>query len=179
MRSISEQGHIFEEWITPDKLSAAVQQIADAINADYQGKTPLFVVVLNGAFIFAADLIRHVNLRSEVTFIRVKSYEGMDSAGEVRMVVPLQQSVKDREVIIVEDIVDTGLTMHWLKEHLREEGAASIRVAALLCKPEKVQFPDAVPDYVAQNIANEFVIGYGLDLDGFVRNLDAIYKVKE
>lgn len=179
MRTISEQGHIFEEWLTPEQIATVVQQTAEKISADYEGRTPLFVVVLNGAFIFAADFIRRVNLRSEVTFIRVKSYEGMNSAGEVQMVVPLQQSVKDRDVIVLEDIVDTGLTMHWLKEHLRKEGAASVRVAALLCKPEKVQFPDAVPDYVALDISNEFVVGYGLDLNGFVRNLDAIYKVKE
>jgi len=179
MRSITEQGHIFEEWLTPEQIAADIQPLADRINEDYKDKSLLFVVVLNGAFIFASDLIRRVNLRSKVTFIRVKSYEGMNSAGEVKMIVPLQQSVKDRDVIIVEDIVDTGLTMHWLKAHLREQGAASVRVAALLCKPDKLQYPDAAPDYVARRISNEFVIGYGLDLDGFARNLDAIYKIKE
>ena len=179
MRSITEQGHTFEEWLTPEQIAAAIQPIADRINAEYKDKSPLFVVVLNGAFVFASDLIRRVNVHCEVTFIRVKSYEGMNSAGEVQMIVPLQHSVKDRDVIVIEDIVDTGLTMHWLKAHLREQGAASVRVAALLCKPDKIQFPDARPDYVARNITNEFVIGYGLDLDGFVRNLDAIYKIKE
>ena len=179
MRSITEQGHTFEEWLTPEQIAADIQPLADRINEDYKDKSLLFVVVLNGAFIFASDLIRRVNLRSKVTFIRVKSYEGMNSAGEVKMIVPLQQSVKDRDVIIVEDIVDTGLTMHWLKAHLREQGAASVRVAALLCKPDKLQYPDAAPDYVARRISNEFVIGYGLDLDGFARNLDAIYKIKE
>jgi len=179
MRSIKEQGHIFEEWLTPEQIVADMQQVADSITADYKGKEPLFVVVLNGAFIFAADLIRRVNLHSEVTFVRLKSYEGMNSVGEIQMVVPLQRSVKDCDVIVLEDIVDTGLTMHWLKNHLREQGAASVRIASLLCKPDKVKFPDAKPDYVVHSITNEFVIGYGLDLDGYARNLDAIYKIKE
>lgn len=179
MRTVIEQGHTFEEWITPAQLEAAVKPVAEHITADYAGKEPLFIVVLNGAFIFAADLIRRVNLHAQITFIRLKSYEGMNSVGEIKMVVPLQENVKDRDVIIVEDIVDTGLTMHWLKDYLRKEGAASVRIASLLCKPDKVQFQDAKPDYVVLDISNEFVIGYGLDLDGFVRNLDAIYKIKE
>lgn len=179
MRSIEENNYCFEEWITPAQLEAAVRPVAEHITADYAGKEPLFLVVLNGAFIFAADLIRRVDLHAKVTFIRLKSYEGMNSVGEIKMVIPLQESVKDRDVIIVEDIVDTGLTMHWLKDYLHKEGAASVRIAAMLCKPEKVKYQDAIPDYVALKISNEFVIGYGLDLEGFARNLDAIYKIKE
>ena len=178
MRSITEQGHMFEEWLTPEEIAASVQRVADRINADYAGKEPLFVVVLNGAIMFAADLLRKVAVHCKVTFVRLKSYEGMNSVGKIDFVVPLQESVEGRDVIVLEDIVDTGLSMHWLKAHLFEQGAASVRVATLLCKPDKVQFPDAVPDYVANEIANEFVIGYGLDLDGYVRNLDAIYKVR-
>lgn len=179
MRSITEQGHIFEEWLTPEDISASVKRTADRINADYVGKEPLFVIVLNGALMFAADLLRQITLHCDLTFIRLKSYEGMNSVGTIDFVVPLQESVEGRDVIVLEDIVDTGLSMHWLKAHLHEQGATSVRIASLLCKPDKVQYPDAVPDYVANEIANEFVIGYGLDLDGFVRNLDAIYKVKE
>ena len=179
MRTVEEQGHLFEEWLTPAEIASDVQQVADQITRDYADKVPLFVVVLNGAFVFASDLIRKVNLRCEETFIRVSSYWGMASTGELKFIVPLQQSVKGRDVIIVEDIVDSGLTIHQLKAHLRAEGAASVRVAAMLFKPEKLEYKDAEPNYVGRRITNEFVIGYGLDLDGFVRNLDAIYKIKK
>jgi hypoxanthine phosphoribosyltransferase len=136
--------------------------------------------VLNGAFIFAADLIRALkNVRCEVTFIRVSSYWGMSSTGQLEFIVPLQQVVDNRDVIIIEDIVDTGLTIHQLKAHLRGLGATSIRVASMLFKPGKLEYDDAKPDYVGHELTDEFVVGYGLDFDGFARNMDAIYKVKE
>jgi len=180
MRTIDEQGYHFEEWLTPEAIAQDVQQVADRISADYQDKEPLFVVVLNGAFVFAADLIRALkNVRCEVTFIRVSSYWGMSSTGKLEFIVPLQQVVDNRNVIIVEDIVDTGLTIHQLKAHLRGLGAASVSVATMLYKPNKLEYDDAKPDYIGHEITDEFVIGYGLDFDGFVRNLDAVYKVKE
>ena len=180
MRTIDEQGYHFEEWLTPKEIAKDVQQVADKISADYSDKEPLFVVVLNGAFVFASDLLRALdNVRCEVTFIRVSSYWGMSSTGQLEFIVPLQQVVDNRDVIIVEDIVDTGLTIHQLKAHLRGLGATSVRVASMLFKPNKLEYEDAKPDYVGHEITDEFVIGYGLDFDGFVRNLDAIYKVKE
>ena len=178
MKTIDEQGYHFEEWLTPQEI--AQEQVADRISKDYQEKEPLFVVVLNGAFVFAADLIRALkDIRCEVTFIRVSSYWGMSSTGKLEFIVPLQQVVDNRDVVIVEDIVDTGLTIHQLKAHLRGLGAASIRVATMLFKPRKLEYDDAKPDYIGREITDEFVIGYGLDFDGFERNLDAIYKVKE
>ena len=181
MRSIVEQGHTFEEWLTPEMIARDVKQVADQINRDYQGKEPLFLVVLNGAFVFASDLMRalDIDMHCEVTFIRVSSYWGMATTGKLEFIVPLQQSVLDRDVIIVEDIVDSGLTIHQLKAHMRGLGAASTRVATMLFKPDKLEYDDAKPDYVGHEITSEFVVGYGLDFDGFVRNLDAIYKVKE
>ena len=180
MRTIDEQGYHFEEWLTPKEIAKDVQQVADKISADYKDKEPLFVVVLNGAFVFASDLLRALdNVRCEVTFIRVSSYWGMSSTGQLEFIVPLQQVVDNRDVIIVEDIVDTGLTIYQLKAHLRGLGATSVRVASMLFKPNKLEYEDAKPDYVGHEITDEFVIGYGLDFDGFVRNLDAIYKVKE
>ena len=180
MRSIDEQGYHFEEWLTPAQIAQDVKQVADRISAEYKDKEPLFVVVLNGAFVFAADLLRALqNVRCEVTFIRVSSYWGMSSTGQLEFIVPLQQVVENRDVIIVEDIVDTGLTIHQLKAHMRGLGANSVRVATMLFKPEKLEYDDARPDYVGHEISEEFVIGYGLDFDGFDRNLDAIYKVKE
>lgn len=180
MRTVDEQGYHFEEWLTPEQIAADVQQVADRISADYHDKEPLFVVILNGAFVFAADLIRALkDVRCEVTFIRVSSYFGMSTTGQLQFIVPLQQVVENRDVVIIEDIVDTGLTIHQLKAHMRAEGAASVRVATMLYKPNKLEYDDAKPDYTGREITDEFVIGYGLDFDGFVRNLDAIYKVKE
>lgn len=181
MRSIDEQGYHFEEWLTPKQIAKDVQQVADKISADYKDKEPLFIVVLNGAFVFAADLMRALknDVRCEVTFIRVSSYYGMASTGQLEFIVPLQQVVDQRDVIIVEDIVDTGLTIHQLKAHLRAHGALSTRVATMLFKPGKLEYDDAKPDYIGHESTDEFVVGYGLDFDGFRRNLDAIYKVKE
>lgn len=180
MRSIDEQGYHFEEWLTPDLIAKDVQQVADQISKDYRDKEPLFVVVLNGAFVFASDLLRALHdLRCEVTFIRVSSYWGMSSTGKLEFIVPLQQVVENRDVVIIEDIVDTGLTIHQLKAHMRGLGVNSVRVASMLFKPSKLEYTDAKPDYVGREISEEFVIGYGLDFDGFHRNLDAIYKVKE
>ena len=181
MRTIDEQGYHFEEWLTPAEIAKDVQQVGKQISADYKDKEPLFVVVLNGAFVFAADLIRALDddIRCEETFIRVSSYYGMQTTGQLQFIVPLQQVVENRDVIIVEDIVDSGLTIHQLKAHMRGLGAASVRVATMLFKPNKLEFEDAKPDYVGHEISDEFVIGYGLDFDGFVRNLDAVYKVKE
>ena len=180
MRTIDEQGYHFEECLTPEQIAKDVQQVANQISADYKDKEPLFVVVLNGAFVFASDLIRALkDVRCEITFIRVSSYWGMSSTGQLEFIVPLQQVVDQRDVIIIEDIVDSGLTIHQLKAHFRALGAASTRVASMLFKPNKLEHEDAKPDYVGHEITDEFVIGYGLDFDGFVRNLDAIYKVKE
>ena len=180
MKTIEEQGYTFQEWLLPEQIAKDVAQVADKISTDYAGKEPLFVVVLNGAFVFAADLLRALeNVRCEVTFIRVSSYWGMSSTGRLEFIVPLQQVVDQRDVIIIEDIVDSGLTIHQLKAHLRGLGATSVRVATMLFKPCKLEYNDAKPDYIGRELSEEFVIGYGLDFDGFVRNLDAIYKVKE
>ena len=181
MKTIDEQGYHFEEWLTPAEIAKDVQQVARRISDDYKGKEPLFVVVLNGAFVFAADLIRALDdtIRCEETFIRVSSYWGMSSTGQLEFIVPLQQVVENRDVIIVEDVVDSGLTIHQLKAHMRGLGASSVRVATMLFKPNKLEYEDARPEYVGREISDEFVIGYGLDFDGFVRNLASIYKVKE
>ena len=180
MKTIEEQGYTFHEWLLPEQIAADVQQVADKISADYKDKEPLFVIVLNGAFVFAADLIRALkDVRCEQTFIRVSSYWGMSSKGQLEFIVPLQQVVENRDVVIVEDIVDSGLTIHQLKAYMRAQGAASVRVATMLFKPNKLEYEDAKPDYIGREITDEFVIGYGLDFDGFLRNLPSIYKVKE
>ena len=178
MKTIQEQGYTFHEWLKPEQIAKDVEQVAARISADYADKEPLFVVVLNGAFVFAADLIRALkDVRCEVTFIRVSSYWGMSTTGQLEFIVPLQQVVDNRDVIIIEDIVDSGLTIHQLKAHMRAQGATSVRVASMLFKPGKLEYDDAKPDYIGHELTDEFVIGYGLDFDGFVRNLPSIYKV--
>lgn len=180
MRTIEEHGYQFEEWLTPEQIAADVKQVADQISKDYADKEPLFLIVLNGAFVFAADLLRALtDIRCDVTFIRVSSYFGMSSTGNLQLIVPMQQSVRNRDVIIIEDIVDSGLTIHHMKAMLRAEGANSSRVAVMLYKPSKLEYNDAKPDYIGHEIADEFVVGYGLDFDGYARNLDAVYKVKK
>ena len=179
MRTVDEQGYHFEEWLTPAQIHVDVQQVAKQISADYQGKEPLFVIVLNGAFVFAADLMRCLEgVRCEQTFIRVSSYWGMSSTGKLEFIVPLQQVVENRDVIIVEDIVDTGLTIHQLKAHMRAQGALSTRVATMLFKPNKLEYEDAKPDYVGRELTDEFVVGYGLDYDEYYRNLPHIGILK-
>lgn len=180
MKTIQEQGYTFHEWLQPEQIAEDVKLAATRISADYADKEPLFVVVLNGAFVFAADLLRALNnVRCDVTFIRVSSYWGMSTTGKLEFIVPLQQEVTNRDVIVVEDIVDSGLTIHQLKAYMRANGANSVRVAAMLFKPSKLEYEDAKPDYVGREISEEFVIGYGLDFDGYLRNLASIYKVKK
>lgn len=179
MRSIQEKDLIFDEYITPEQIQEAVKAVAERINRDYAGREPLFICVLNGAYIYAADLFRAINLHSEITFVRLKSYEGTSTTGDVRMIVPLQEDVRDRDVIVVEDIVDTGITMHGFKRMLLEKGARSVAVTSFLFKPEALKHADAEPEYVAVSIPRKFILGYGLDYDGFGRNLDAVYILRD
>lgn len=179
MRTIELNNRLFDEYITTDKIQEAVRAVADRINTDYAGREPLFICVLNGAYIYAADLFRAINLHSEITFVRLKSYEGTSTTGNVRMIVPLQEEVKDRDVVVIEDIVDTGITMHGFKQLLREQGARSVAVTSFLFKPEALLHPDAEPEYVAIRIPRKFILGYGLDYDGFGRNLDAVYALRD
>lgn len=177
MKTIKEQGYTFREWLTPEQIARDVKEVAKRISEDYKGKEPLFIVVLNGAFVFAADLLRALEgIHCDVTFIRVSSYLGTASTGRLEVIVPLQKPVKERDVIIIEDIVDSGLTIHQLKANMRALGVASVRVAAMLFKPNKLEMKDAKPDYIGHEISDEFVIGYGLDFDGYARNLPSIYQ---
>ena len=177
MRTIDEQGYHFEEWLTPEAIAKDVQQVADIISADYKEKEPLFVVVLNGAFVFASDLLRALkDVRCEVTFIRVSSYYGMRTTGQLQFIVPLQQVVENRDVVIVEDIVDTGLTMAHMLDTLKGHNPASIDICTLLLKPTKLQVKLDIR-YCCKEIPDDFVVGFGLDYDGFGRNTKDIYTI--
>lgn len=179
MHTIQEQGLTFDEYLSAAQIAEAVQSVADRINKDYAGREPLFVCVLNGAYIYAADLYRRITLHSEITFVRLKSYEGTETTGTVQQIVPIQESVAGRDVIVVEDIVDTGTTMHGFKQQLRQQGARSVAVTSFLFKAEALRYADAEPEYVGVRIPNRFILGYGLDYDGYCRNLDAVYMLRK
>ncbi|MCQ2345798.1 MAG: hypoxanthine phosphoribosyltransferase [Paludibacteraceae bacterium] len=174
MREVQFQGMTFEEMITPSQISEIVSRVAEQINNDYAGRQPLFICVLNGAFVFAADLYRKITLPADITFVRLKSYTGM-SHGEIRQVLPIYEDIRDRDVIVIEDIVDTGHSMHHFMKMLREQGVRSAEICSFLFKPEALEEEDARPKYVGKEIPKRFIVGYGLDLDEQGRNLDAVY----
>jgi hypoxanthine phosphoribosyltransferase len=158
------------------EILAAVHRVAEDINRDIADKNPLFICVLNGAFMFAGDLMKTINFPCEITFIKLSSYDGLYTSGTVKEIIGLNESVVGRNVVVVEDIVDTGITMERILESLRAKGASDIRVATFLQKPDALQ-RDITVDYVAMKIPNDFIVGYGLDYDGYGRNLKDIYTV--
>ena len=176
MKKVTYKGLTFEPYISHQTLQTRVAEIAGQISQDYSGKCPLFICVLTGAFMFASDLFKALDIDAEITFIRLKSYEGTSTTGKIKEVMGLHESIEGRDIIIVEDIVDTGNTIVRLIDDLKQQGAASIKVATLLFKPESIQF-DYKPDYVGFPIPTKFIIGYGLDLDGLARNLPDIYSL--
>jgi hypoxanthine phosphoribosyltransferase len=166
----------FRLSIDSKQIQEAVKAVGDQINRDLDGKDPLFICVLNGSFMFAGDLMKVVNIPCEITFIKLSSYEGLYSTGSVKEVIGLSESVVGRNVVVVEDIVDTGVTMEKIITSLEAKGAKSIQVATFFQKPDALQ-RDIKIDYVAMKIPNEFIVGYGLDYDGYGRNLNAIYTL--
>lgn len=165
----------FEPFISDREIEKAVAGLAEKIDEDYKELNPMLLVVLNGAFIFAADLVRKMSIPLQLDFIRVNSYHGTSSSGEMKEYFMWKSSLKDQHVIIVEDIVDTGHTLHHLLDKIKAENPATVEVACLLKKPEAYQY-DTPLKYVGMSIPNEFVVGYGLDYDGLGRDLMAIYK---
>ncbi|BDD10744.1 hypoxanthine phosphoribosyltransferase [Fulvitalea axinellae] len=166
----------FVSYIEPERLAQRIAELGNKIDEDYAGKNPLFIAVLNGSFMFAADLLREVDTPSEISFMKLASYSEMRSTGNVKEVIGLSENIFNRHVIIIEDIVDTGNTMVHLHDVLEELGPASIEVASLLFKPEAYTKKINIK-YVGFDIPNKFVVGYGLDYDGYGRNLDAIYQL--
>jgi hypoxanthine phosphoribosyltransferase len=164
----------FRVFIPAETIQQAVVRIADRMNKELNGKCPLFVVVLNGSFLFAADLMKHVTIDCEITFVKLASYSGTATTGAVKQLVGLNESVEGRTVVFLEDIVDTGITLESLYAQIEKLGPESVRVAALLFKPGAYTKSIKV-DYVGMEVKNDFLVGYGLDYDGLGRNLRDIY----
>lgn len=168
----------FERFILNDDIQAKVCELSDRLNTDLAGKNPLFVVVLNGAFIFASDVLKKVTIDCEIAFVKLSSYQGTSSTGVIQQIIGLDLDIKGRTIVILEDIVDSGLTLESFRKTLSEMEPADVRIATCLLKPDafKMKFPI---DYACFSIPNEFVVGYGLDYDGLGRNSSDIYKIIE
>lgn len=175
---LTVNGDTFEIMISEQKIKDRVKELADEINADYAGKVPVFIGILNGSFIFFADLIREITIDCEVDFLKLSSYgDAKISSGNVRLLKDLNCQVTDRDIIIVEDIVDSGLSMQYIRELILRQNPTSFKVVTLLYKPASIK-SNIQLDYVGFTIDPEFVIGYGLDYAQRVRNLKAIYRMK-
>ena len=178
MKDVTYDGMTFEPYIKREKIDARIAELGKEITRDYAEKKPVFICVLNGAFPFASDLFRAFEGDAEIDFIRLKSYEGISTTGVVKEVLGLNRPIEGRDVIVVEDIVDTGHTIDKLVSDLKQKNPASVKIATLLFKPESL-VKDVNPDYVGFAIPKKFIIGFGLDLDGLARNLNDMYVLKE
>jgi hypoxanthine phosphoribosyltransferase len=168
----------FVPFIYAEDIRDKVSLIADNIKREYVDKKPLIIVVMNGAFMFAADLVRALNIPCDIDFINIKSYEGITSSGQANIEWPAHIKVKGRHIIVVEDIIDTGLTMAKLIPIIDQEGAASIAVTAIFIKPDAIAHPIEV-QYPGFKIPNNFIVGYGLDYNGLGRNYQDVYTLKK
>lgn len=168
----------FQPYIKAEQIQEQIKKLAKQINEDYGDKKPLFIAILNGSFMFASDLFKELAIEAEICFIKLASYKGTKSTGNVITSIGLDEPLKDRHVIIVEDIVDTGKTLHEFLPQLINQQPASLKIAALLHKPEALAHP-LIIDYIGFNVPNKFLLGFGLDYDGLGRNLKEIYQLVE
>ncbi len=177
MNTIKVADKEFVPYLSENEIQAKITQLAHQLNKEYAGKRPIFLSILNGSFLFTADLFKQITIEAEVCFIKLASYKGMTSSGNVITAIGLEANVSGRNIIIVEDIIDTGKTLHHYLPQLISSGPASIKIAVLLNKKEALQYPVTI-DYACFEIPNKFVVGYGLDYDGLGRNSKDIYQLK-
>jgi hypoxanthine phosphoribosyltransferase len=166
----------FDLMLEYEQIKKRIRLIGIQLNVDYENRIPVFIGVLNGSFVFLADLIKEVNIYSEVTFVKLSSYDGDKSSGRIKKEIGLQMDLKNRDVIVVEDIIDTGETLQYLLDMVNKEKPASVNVCTLLLKPKSVKKKINEICYVGFEISDEFVVGYGLDYNGLGRNLKDIYR---
>ncbi len=178
MSALKVHDKYFIPYMTEEVVLARVKELAKAIDVDYAGKKPLFIAILNGSFIFAADLFKYITIEAEICFIKLASYKGTKSTGQVITAIGLDTDIVNRHVIILEDIIDTGKTMNEFLPQLYNQQPASLKIAALLHKPEATAYPVTI-DYLGFAVPNIFLLGYGLDYDGLGRNLKEIYQLTD
>jgi hypoxanthine phosphoribosyltransferase len=178
MDIITVKDKSFRPYISAEELQSSVEKVASEINDEYKGCAPLFLGVLNGSFMFFSDLLKSIDLECAVSFVKLASYEGVNSSGKVNELIGLNEDITGRDIILVEDIVDTGNTLVKLYEILTAKNPKSIKIATLLYKPEAYNKSHEI-DFVGKEIPNAFVLGYGLDYDGLGRNLSSIYVLNE
>jgi hypoxanthine phosphoribosyltransferase len=178
MTNVQIHDKTFKPYISEEAIREKVGELAIALNQDYQDKNPIFIAILNGAFIFAADLFKSLRINAEISFIKLASYKGMKSSGQVVTAIGLDIEIFGRHVVILEDIVDTGKTLHEFLPQLWHQQPASLKIVALLHKPVATVYPLKV-DYTGFEIPDKFVVGYGLDYNGLGRNTAAIYQLFE
>ena len=166
----------FREFIPEKKIQEKINELAVQINKDFSGKEVVFIGVLNGAFMFASDLFKKIDLKAQITFIKLASYTGTSSTGAIKELIGWNEDLRNKSVIILEDIVDTGATLEHTINNLIIRNVREIRVAALLFKPESFNKQTHI-DYIGFEIPNDFVVGFGLDYNGFGRNLPSVYKI--
>jgi hypoxanthine phosphoribosyltransferase len=177
-QSININNETFCMMISQDEIEVKVEQLGNQISKDYEGKKPLLLGILNGAYMFAADLTRAITIDCEISFVKLSSYKGKGSTGDVQTVLGLDIDLTGRHIIIVEDIIDTGTTLSRFLVALEKEKPASIALCSCFFKPEALQYPLSIA-YCGFEIENRFIIGYGLDYDGLGRNLPSIYQLSD
>jgi len=178
MSSVQILDKTFVPFISETSIQNKIRDLAVRFNKDYQGKKPLFISILNGSFIFASDLFKEITIEAEICFIKLASYKGTQSTGHIITSIGLDANITGRDVIIIEDIIDTGKTLHMFLPQIINQQPASLKVAVLLHKPDAMKFPITI-DYCCFSIPDKFVVGYGLDYDGYGRNLKEIYQIHE
>jgi len=168
----------FEPYLTAEEISLRIKMVAQQLNTDYAGKKPLFLAILNGSFMFASDLFKEITIDAEICFIKLASYKGTKSTGHVITAIGLDMDIIGRDVVIIEDIVDTGKTISEFLPQIYHQQPTSVKIVALLQKPDAMVYPVKI-DYLGFSIPNKFVVGYGLDYDGLGRNIREIYRLAE
>ncbi len=166
----------FKPYITAAEINEQVSRVANEINKDYEGKKPLFIAILNGSFMFASDLFKEISIEAEICFIKLASYKGIKSSGQVITAIGLDVDLVGREIIVIEDIVDTGKTLSQFLPQIHHHQPSSLKIAALLHKPDAMVYPIQI-DYLGFTVPNKFLLGYGLDYDGLGRNIREIYQL--
>ncbi len=177
MKQVKIHDKDFQLFIPHEKIQETVERMAETMNRDLAGKKPLFVCILNGSFMFAAELYKRIELiETEISFVKLASYSGQKTSGEIKQLIGLNEKIEGRTVIILEDIVDSGLTIEHIQEQLQHLNPKEVKIATLLLKPDALK-KKVTLDYIGMEIPNDFIVGYGLDYDGYGRNLIDIYSV--